>query len=65
MNLHEEANALVVVVAGEGNIKRGSWMQKVVDDMVRKGDDTYPVPFFDGTFYLCGEDGERITNDEN
>ena len=64
MNLHEDAHAVAVVVSGEGNVSRGSWMQKILDDMVRRGGDLYPIPFFEGTFYLCGEDGDRLLNDE-
>lgn len=65
LNRHEDATTVAVVIGGGGNVKGGSWLQKVIDDMVRKeGAVMAPIPYFEGTFYLCKEDGDRMLNDE-
>ena len=38
-------------------------MAKLIDDMVRRPEyDLDPLPFFDGTFYLIGDNGEPLKN---
>ena len=60
LQMHEDTHGVAIIVCGEGDVRRGSWMQKVLDDMVRRGDDLFPVPFFDGTFFLCDSDNNKI-----
>ena len=64
MNKDESANSVIVVVCGEGGVTNGSWLSKITDDMVRRGDGIFPLPFFQGTFYLHDETtGEKMLND--
>ena len=64
MDKHEDCHSVAVIIGGGGEIHGGSWLQKAMDDMVRGEDDLFPLSFFDGTFYLCHDNGERRLNDE-
>ena len=64
MDRNKDAQSVAVVIGGGGKIHGGSWLQKVMDDMVRREGVMDDLHVFEGTFYLCLEDGERMLNDE-
>ena len=66
MNISEQANALIVIIFGEKDIKLTSWMSKIADDVIRQDTgDFYPIPFFNGTFHLHDDDGIVMQNDRD
>jgi hypothetical protein len=63
LNQNPNTHAVGVLIHGENGIEDGSWMAKLIDDMVRRPEyDLDPLPFFDGTFYLIGDNGEPLKN---
>lgn len=65
-NMHEDANAIGIVVYGERDVKLTSWLSKVTDDVIRKETGDFdPIPSFNGTFYLHDEEHNIVKNDRN
>ena len=65
MNRHERCHSVAVVIGGGGKIYGGSWLQKVMDDIINgRGDDMFPLHYHKETFYLCHEGGDIRLNDE-
>lgn len=66
-NMHENCNALGVVIHGDRKLSNSSWLSRVIDNMVRSpetSEDLFsPIVFCNGTFFLVDEEGELMKND--
>lgn len=58
-NKHKDAYAIGVVIHADRTINVSSWLSRVADNIVRRGEKDFdPIPFFDGTFFLVDQNGE-------